>query len=272
MILPIARKALCLLAVLSASFVALPSHAADVDPWDGAWHGSITPYLWLPGVSAKSRYSYQGSEVHDKTDRDILSNLSGALMIDGDVRKGDWGMYGDFVWVKFDNEKSRFRSIGGENVGGDASLDTRTGLKGGFVTLAGLYSLGHGSEGYTDLLFGGRYLWLKGNLSWNFGFAGNRFGIADSGHLAENTHVTDALIGIRGRWTPGGGPWFFPYYFDIGAGGSDFTSQIALGAGYAFHWGDVSLAWRYVTYQGDDDSFIERMSLSGPTIGVTWHF
>lgn len=269
---PKAPRALCFLAVLTAGPGVLPAHAAETDPYDGAWHGSITPYGWLPGVTAKLRYSYQGSEVRDETDHDILDKLSGALMIAGDARKGDWGIYGDLDWVKFDNEKGRFRSVGGERVGGDVTLDTRSGLKGGFVTLAGLYSLSHGPEGNIDLLFGGRYLWLKGNLGWNFGFAGNRFGIAESGHLARNTHVTDALIGIRGRWTPGGGPWFFPYYADIGAGGSDLTSQLALGAGYAFHWGDVSLAWRYVTYRRDDDSFLERVSMMGPAIGLTWHF
>ncbi len=147
-------------------------------------------------------------------------------MLSGDVRKGDWGMYGDVDWVKFDNENSRFHSIGGNIVGGDASLSTNMDIKGGFITLAGMYSLGHGQDGYADLIFGGRYLWIKNNLGWNFTFNGDHFGLADSGHVSSQTHVSDALIGIRGRWIPGGGNWYIPHV--PGSGLRRFRSDFAV--------------------------------------------
>ncbi|TCV94186.1 hypothetical protein EC912_104384 [Luteibacter rhizovicinus] len=34
----------------------MPAHADTVDPWDGDWHGSITPYGWLPGVTGETRF------------------------------------------------------------------------------------------------------------------------------------------------------------------------------------------------------------------------
>jgi hypothetical protein len=266
-------RALLSLTFLTASVVAAaPAHSTDTDAWDGNWHGSFTPYGWLPGVTAKMRFQTPAGNAQSQTDSNILSNLSGALMLSGDVRKGDWGFYGDLDWVKFDHENSRFHSIGGNFVGGDTSLNTDMDLKGGFVTLAGLYSLGHGQDGYADLIFGGRYLWLKNNLGWNFNFSGDHFGLANSGHVSSQTHVSDALVGIRGRWIPGGGNWYIPYYLDLGSGDSDLTSQAAVGVGYAFGWGDLSFAWRYVTYKRNDNALLQRLTLQGPALGLTWHF
>lgn len=269
------RAGLLLVLLAASAGFAMPAHCSDTDDqWDGNWHGSITPYGWLPGVSAKMRYQLPGTntDVQNKTDHNILSALSGAFMLSGDIRKGNWGLFTDVDWVKFSNEKGRFTSIGNNFIGGDASLNTSSNLKGGFVTLAGLYTLAHGQDGYIDLIFGGRYLWLKGNLGWNFAYAGDHFGLDDSGHLSSQTHVSDLLVGIRGRWIPGGGNWFVPYYLDIGGGSSDTTSQLAVGVGYAFHWGDIAFAWRYVSYKRSDADILQKLSLEGPSIGLTWHF
>jgi len=247
------------------------------DYWDGDWHGSIQPYGWLPGISAQTRYQLpnNGGTVEQKTNNSIFDYLSGAFMLDGTVRKGDWGFYGDLDWVKFSDEKGRFTNIGGQRFGADANLDTRWNMKGGMVTLAGLYTLAHGQQGYIDLLFGARYLWLKGNLNWNFNLTGNRgnLDISNNGHLSNQTHVTDGVIGVRGRWAPfAGSNWFFPYYADIGAGGSDNTYQLMVGVAYGFHWGDIALNYRDVEYKKNGDDFLKSVELSGPALSFTWHF
>lgn len=255
------------------------AHAADPVPnmWDGNWHYSITPYGWLPGISATMRYKIpSGGTAESKTDNNIFSYLSGAFMLEGEARKGDWGIYGDVDWVKFSDEKGRFTSIGGNRIGASAGLDTRWGLKGGMVNLSALYSLGHGNTGYIDFIFGARYLWLKGNLNWNFNLNGNggRVDIADSGHLHNQLHVTDAIIGVKGAWTPfGSSSWFFPYYVDVGAGGSDSTYQLKAGVAYAFDWGNIALLYRDVGYhQNDNNKFLKKVELSGPAFSVTWNF
>jgi hypothetical protein len=272
----------CSRALLASACImgfAVTSAKADTpDYWDGDWHGSIQPYGWLPGISAKTRYQLpnNGGTVEQKTNNDIFDYLSGAFMVDGTVRKGDWGFYGDFDWVKFSDEKGRFTRIGGDRIGADANLDTRWGIKGGMVTLAGLYTMAHGQQGYIDLVFGMRYLWIKGNLDWNFNLTGNggRPDIQNSGHLNNQTHVTDGIIGIRGRWSPfAGSNWFFPYYVDVGAGSSDNTYQAMIGVAYAFHWGDIALNYRDVEYkQGSSDKFLKQVELSGPALSVAWHF
>lgn len=273
-------RLLWLLALLivawASSATAQQSNRPDL--WDGQVHSSISLYGWLPGLSATARYELPagsgGGRAESKTDSNAFDSLSAFLMIQGDVRKGDWGLYGDFDAVKFNKQNSRFTSIGNQFVGADVGLDSRWGLKGGMVNLAGLYSLGHGRSGYVDLLFGMRYLWLKGNLSWDFGLNGNHgFDIANSGHIFRNTHVTDAIIGLRGRWYLGEGNWYVPYYVDVGAGNSDSTYQASVGLGYMFHWGDVSLDWRGVRYsQSGDNAFLRRLDLNGPSIKFTWNF
>jgi hypothetical protein len=261
----------------AASFFSMPAFAQSEDYWDGNWHGSITPYGWLPGVDGETRYRLpSGPDVTVKNKSDPLSSLSGALLLEGDIRKGNWGLFGDIDWIKFSNEKGRFTSIGGERFGADANLNTRWGMKGGLITLAGLYTMTHGTLGYADLLFGARYVWLKGNINWNLDVINNADALIlqGSGHLHNQTHAGNAIIGVRGRWTPFADTgWYFPYYADVGTGDSDNTYQLNIGVGYAFHWGDVALSYRDIKYeQGSDDQFLKKAEISGPSFNYTWHF
>jgi hypothetical protein len=266
---------------ISSALATQSAHAADAaDQWDGNWHGSITPYGWLPGVTGETKYrlpnSEGGTDVTAKTNNDVWSSLSGFFMLQGDVRKGDWGMFADLDWVKFDNEAAHFEAIGNNRFGANAHLDTNWGIKGGMINLAGLYTMAHGQQGNIDLVFGVRYLWLKGNLNWNFNLAGNQgnLNIANSGHLSNQTHVTDGIIGIRGSWMPfSDSHFFFPYYVDFGTGDSDSTYQINAGVAYAFSWGDIALLYRDVHYEeGTGNTFLKSAELSGPAFSFTWHF
>lgn len=268
-----------LFATVCLGLLSIPVAKADtIDYWDGDWHGSIQPYGWLPGISADTRFQLpsNGATVEQKSSNSIFDYISGAFMLDGTIRKGNWGFYGDIDWVKFSDEEGRFTSIGGQRFGANANLDTRWNTKGGMVTLAGLYTLAHGQQGYIDILFGARYLWLKGNLNWNFSLTGNagRVDIEDSGHLHNQTHVTDGVVGVRGRWSPfADSNWFFPYYVDIGTGDSDNTYQAMIGVAYGFHWGDIALNYRDVEYkEGSNQKFLKKVELSGPAFSVTWHF
>jgi hypothetical protein len=260
-----------------AIFSATSAVASDPDPWGDGWHSTVSLYGWLPGISLDSRFqSPQGTVVENRSDGDIFSKLSGAFMLEATVRHGRWGLYGDVDWVKFDDEKGRVGAIGGQRLGAATRLDTRWNAKGGLVTLAGSFTLGHNSQGYADVLLGARYLWLKGNIGWNFGVTGNggRLDIADEGHLHRQTHVTDGIIGVRGRWTPfPSKAIFLPYYFDIGAGSSDRTQQYEGGIGYMFHWGDIALIYRDVEYhEHGAGAFLKDVRLSGPSLNLTWAF
>lgn len=266
-----------LVLALAGSGVAHAQSSPVPNMWDGSWHYALTPYGWLPGISATMRYQLPGGGVADtKTNNNVFDYLSGALMLEFEARKDDWGVYTDLDWVKFSGEKGRFRSIGGDRIGGDTTLDTRWGLKAGMFNLAALYSIDHGNWGYADVIFGARYLWVKGNLSWDFTATGNggRLDIADNGKLHNQMHITDAIVGLKGAWTPfEDSHFFFPYYVDVGAGGSDITWQLRVGAAYGFDWGNIALLYRDVQYDASgNDKLIKRLELSGPAISVTWNF
>jgi hypothetical protein len=76
----------------------------------------------------------------------------------------------------------------------------------------------------------------------------------------------DAVIGIKGRAAFGAGKhWIIPYYLDFGAGDSEFTLQVAAGAGYQFKWGSVSATWRHLDYHLSSPP-VESIDFDGPAI------
>ena len=264
-----------LLALFGMTFAAHSARGANTNPWDGDVHPSFSFYGWLPGVSLDSRFKLPdsvGGSVENKSDGNIFDNLSAAFMMSGDVRVGDWGFYGDLAWVKFDNQDGKLREFDGNHI--DASLKTQWNIKGGVVTLAGLYTLAHGSFGYTDVVFGGRYLWIKENLKWNFDATGGGgvIDIANSGKLAENNHSADFIIGLRGNWVFGDGRWYIPYYIDVGAGDSEWTTSANLGIGYLYDWGNIAFVWRDLRYKQSDTDFLRKFTLDGPSFEIGWQF
>src|SRR3954466_14787983 len=107
-----------LLALLLPPRLAAPrAHAANFDPFDGDVHPSFTFYGWLPGISADLRYEIPptqdppGGIPETHASGNILDKLSGAFMMSGDVRFGEWGVFGDLAWVKFDNEDGKIRNF-----------------------------------------------------------------------------------------------------------------------------------------------------------------
>jgi hypothetical protein len=63
-----------------------------------------------------------------------------------------------------------------------------------------------------------------------------------------------------------------PYYLDVGTGQSKLTWQGILGVGYAFNWGSIVGAWRYLDYEFKSGSSIENISFNGPAIGLIFRW
>lgn len=265
------RAAFLALALLLGAAPA--ANAASGDPWDGNWHSSFLFYGWLPGMTLDARVELPSGVGKTESDGNIYDNLAGALMFSGDFRKGDWGFFYDAAWVKFDDQDGHFTDIGGDHINGNFGL--KYNFKGGAVTLAGLYALAHGPGGNTDVVFGGRYLWTKTNIKWDFTLTGQGglIDIADSGKIARNSHLSDFIVGLRGNWIFGDGHWYVPYYIDVGTGDSDLTTSANLGIGYLFDWGSIAFVWRDLRYKQDDDSdVLHRLALDGPSFSIGWQF
>jgi hypothetical protein len=84
---------------------------------------------------------------------------------------------------------------------------------------------------------------------------------------------TDGLVGVKGTFRLSrDGAWYIPYEADIGDGNKNWQYNLWAGVGYHFHWGDITLACRSLTYNPTDAVVIQKARLTGPTLGATFRW
>jgi len=235
------------------------SHASDaVDPYDGDWHFTLTPYLWLPNLNATLDGYALGSNLGDfRVDSEIgpndyLENLKFGAMVNGEVRKGDWSAFTDVIYIDFGDERSKVRNLRGLDGQTMSTIDrnAKTSLSATVWTLAGARTLVQQPTFKLDLLAGFRYVQIASELKLNI--------TGTDGILDTNTRSSrdltewDGILGVKGQIRLGEGRWFMPYYLDVGTGSSNWTWQALLGVGYAFGWGDINLSIRSLSYDFND--------------------
>lgn len=250
------------------------------------WKFSVTPYLWLPSLSGDSIFEFpdNGSRLAlDISSKDILSNLDFALLVAADARKGRLSVFSDLIFMDLGNEKSAIKSVdfssGGGAFGataGSVNGTAKTSVSAMVLTAGVGLNVGSNPAGSTDLFVGARYADLNVDVDWTLSASVSGPGAGQTfpatGSVDASDSVLDALVGIRGRASLGGN-WFMPYYADVGAGDSDLTWQALVGVGYAYRWGDVVLAYRYLDYDfGKPVASLENLSLSGVALGAVFHF
>ncbi|HJY76761.1 MAG TPA: hypothetical protein VKE95_09020 [Burkholderiales bacterium] len=269
------KRAIC---VALLTFAALQGTAYGEEEWKF----SLTPYLWLPNINGTLKYSIPpgaaaGPEV-DTGPNNYLENLSFALMLAGEARKGKWSVFTDLIYLDFDSEKSAVKAVnfGGDRISTSLNSSTKSSLTGVAWTFGGGYNVVQDPKHSLDLLGGARYFGLKASSDWQLGAAvngPNSQTFAASGSISQREDIWDAIVGLRGRVKFGeGGAWFVPYYLDIGAGTSKLTGQSLLGVGYAFKWGELVGTYRYVLYDMKDDKLLQDIRFAGPAIGATFRF
>ena len=244
------------------------------------WSFSVTPYLWLPNINGSLKYAIPpGGGARPEVDtgpNNDLENLSFALMLAGEARKGKWSAFTDLIYLDFDSEKSALKAVnfGGDRVSTTLNASTRSSLTGVAWTFGGGYTVVEGSKHRLDLLGGVRYFGLKASSDWQLGAVvsgpnGQTF--AQSGSISQREDLWDVIVGLRGRWKLGDA-WFVPYYLDAGTGSSALTAQALAGVGYAFKWGEIVGTYRYVLYDMGDDKLLQDIRFAGPAIGATFRF
>jgi hypothetical protein len=274
--------ALALLALLAFSS---PAHAENPAPSD-TWTFSVKPYLWLPNVNGTLKYEIPpGSGAGPTVDLGnyILENLSIALMINGEARKGDWVIVTDFVYLDVNSQNSKVKSVDfafgpGDRIPVTASADlgTKSSLSGEFWELVGARTMAHNDNSSIDVLGGFRYLSIKASTDWQLAAdvsgPGPGQSFAHSGGISQRVDLWDLIVGVRGLVGLGNGAWAIPYYLDAGAGSARLTWQAVAGIEYRFHWGDVQLSYRYLYYNMKSDELLQGISFSGPGLGVNFRF
>ncbi len=272
---------MALLALLSFFSPAYADSPAPIDKWTFA----VKPYLWLPGVNGTLRYEIPaGSGGGPTVDLGtyVLENLSFAMMVSGEARKGDWAIVTDLVYLDVNSQDSRVKSVDFSGPGGrvpvavGADLGTKSGLTGELWELVGAYTMAQNDKSSIEVLGGFRYLSIEASTNWQLAAdvvgpgPGQSFG--RSGSISQRVDPFAWIAGVRGFVGLGGGGWAIPYYLDGGAGSSTTTWQAMAGIAYRFRWGDAQLSYRYLYYNMKNNELLEGVSFSGPGIGVNFRF
>jgi hypothetical protein len=261
---------------LSASSAIVPA-ADQVDPYDGSWHFTLTPYVWLPNVNGTIDGHVLGSNLGDfraSTEigpNDYLQNLQFGAMATGEVRKGDWSVFTDIIYIDFGDQRSRVRDITGPEGRLLSNIDRNatTSLSATVWTLAGARTLVRNPKGNLDLLAGFRYVDVASELKLNI--IGSDGVVDTSARSSRDLTEWDGILGVKGQIRLGDGRWYMPYYLDVGTGSSNWTWQALLGVGYAFDWGDVNLSIRSLSYDFNDKDDAD-LRMTGPTLGATFRW
>lgn len=277
------RKPSLLRLILAAGALAfaVPA-AATVDPYDGSWRFSLTPYLWVPNlngnVNAQVHRLHPAGQaaVHDVSlstgigPNDYLEDLKFGVLVTGEARKGLWSVFTDIIYMDFGDQKSHVRNITGPDGRALTALnrDVTVGLSATLWTLAGAYTVAHSPTWDLDVLAGFRYAGIDTDVKWSL--SGSRDFLDAAGHDSRDTTEWDGIVGVKGQVRLGDGHWFVPYYADIGTGSSNWTWQALLGLGYGFGWWDVTLSVRSLSYNFDQDDADLRMT--GPAFGVSFRW
>ena len=261
------RPVAALLSVLVSVSLAPRAEAED------SWRFAVTPYLWLPHIGSSLSFETTGTDGSIVDLSDYWKNLQAALFLNAEARKGAWSLALDFVYCDFGNTTSKVSSViaPGGVVDVPINSGTSSSLTGSMLSLVGGYSVLQRPDSTLDVLAGLRRTHIGATLNWNFELPVSSLP-QRTGSVSRDADLWDGVVGIRGNLRLGGGRWFVPAYLDAGAGTSKFTWQAAIGIGYSFRWGDLRLAYRYLSFEEASDKLIQNLYLQGPALGATFRF
>jgi hypothetical protein len=262
-------------AALFVVAVLLTGAAAAQAPADD-WQFRAMIYGYLPTIRGSTTFpAGTGSDISVDANQ-IISHLKFTFMGSLEAQKGRWGAFTDVLYLNVGASKSGTRdlTIGGVQLPAGITANASLDIKGTVWTLAGNYRVLATPESAFDAFAGARLLSVKERLGWEFSAnIGPIVGPGQSGNSQAKLDNWDGIVGVKGRFNFGPSrEWFVPYYVDVGTGDSNLTWQGIAGIGYAFNWGEVVAAWRYLDYNFKSGQKIEGVNFNGPAIGVAFRW
>jgi hypothetical protein len=254
------------------ALVFLPGIAAAQAPAESQeWDVRAAVYGYFPDIGGTTRFPVPGGEFEIQSD-DLVHNTELAGMVAVEAQKGRIGLFADAIYMDVGDEIENSPTLGQGSmplppgITADAALDVQATV----FMIAANFRVANGERNMFDAFAGIRSLTAEGTLDATLN---SPFGpVAAIASTAEGDSV-DAIFGVKGKLALGGeGRWFLPYYFDVGAGDSDRTSQAAFGIGRSLRWGEVFGTYRYLDYDLKSDSLLSDLDMSGPAIGVSYRF
>lgn len=216
------------------------------------WDLSFAPYLWATGIDGDATVGLATAEL-DVNFSDIVHVLDGALLGHFEARKGDSGLFGDFIYLA--TERDGEVNSSGFISEPDVELDTLI-LEAGYL---------HGRDSG-----GGLTGWEAGARYWDFE-ATIDFQSQAVPTFNGSESWSDFFIGYR-RERPMGENWRSVVRGNIGAGGSDLTWGLDLTYLYDYDNGNsfaVGLKWLDIDYEKEQNFGIDA-HFFGATIGYNF--
>jgi opacity protein-like surface antigen len=235
---------------------------AQTDPSESQdqWEFTAAFYLWGTDVGGQT---IDGSAVEVEFS-DLVDILEMGFMGAFAARKNDWSFLTDVFYFDLAASETADLSIPVGPIQVPVTTTTDFELEGWILHFVGGYELYSERKSRVDLIGGVRYLDLDMDLFLELA----SLGPGQSRTVAESLTTWDGIIGLKGR-TALGERWYLPYYFDIGAGESEFTWQAAAGIGFqAGQSWDLALVYRHLEWDLDSARVIDVLNYSGPTFGV----
>ncbi len=275
----IAAICICATALLSLSAAGQPTTTQPAQPaWEPEkWQFTANIYGWFAAVNGKVNFpgDLGSTDIHVPFS-DLLNHLKMGFMGAVDAHNGRWGVFTDALYMDVGGLKSQTLdfSIGNIGIPASTTADVNLDLKVWVWTVAGEYRVVSDPAWTVDLLAGGRMLYLKPTLGWSInGDLGPIFIPGRSGSKNVSETIWDGIVGVKGRYAFGEDrTWFVPFYLDVGTGQTKFTWQGLAGVGYAYSWGDVLAAWRYLDWNAKSTKPVADLNMSGPMLGVALHW
>ena len=238
-----------------------------------ALKGSVT----IKGIEAKVDMSFS----------DILSDLELAGMMHMEAKKGKWGFFLDPTYMKLKTSGEGTRSfrgpLGQQTV--DAFVDADISMEQWAVDFGGFYEFAKIPVGqdkdkmmYLDILAGGRYWYLSGDIDVGLVLDANGNQVARSISQSGSRQWIDPFVGLRTRFQltkdlmmvfrgdVGGFSIGSKFAWNVsGYLGYSVSEMVSLWAGYR------ALGVNYQNGSGND-KFVYDVTIQGPAIGVGFRF
>ena len=265
-----------LVAVMMVTFLSGGAFAQPADKADD-WQFGASIYGWFPDMSGNTAFSPEGSDSEFEIDiENILENLEFTLMGSFDVRKGAFGVFTDIIYMDVGDSGSSSMdgSIGPGQTPTNVTADVDFEMTSWIWNLLAYYRVLGMNGASLDIAAGTRYLDVEQKVKWDMTANVDDVPVAErTADVSEGVSNWDVIFAVRGRIGLGAKKaLFLPYYLDVGVGDSDLTWQGVAGLGYAFGWGEIVAAWRYLYYDMPSGSAIGEISFSGPEAGVTFRW
>jgi hypothetical protein len=252
------------------------------------WTFDVAPYLWFANINTDVSFNLPpalGGTVTSSPSvsfGDLVSHINIGVMGAADARHDQFSILTDFMYLNVGGTPSQFKAVNFPNRpaipvqaarGSSQGLTLRTSI----WTLAGGYTLAQGDWGNFDVIAGFRLFEVNERINYSLGLAivgplGNGATFGGIGGVSGSGDIWNGIGGFRGRVRVGDAGLFIPYYFDIGAGGSNLTWQISSGLGYHVGPVDVSLTYRYLSFEQGSSAVVQHLDIKGPMLMANFTF